>query len=475
LAFEDKDCTSTQYAGKLILHLISGKDIPKMDDDSASDVYAEVHIAGAKQDERLGWGLVAPKDMSETDPVINDITGHCIPILSVGKNVSLRVMDWDLVGDNDEIGWVDLGVISQFGDKVPLPQDHKFREGPGLLTLMVQLQWSVTLDAIYDSLDTGDIILYQGDTSSGNVIRQATQSLWSHVSIVYRLPNTTTLYIMEASTNNAELADCKDGEIKQGVELLSLRDKLFCGYYSLLAVRQLRVRTPEMQERLEHFYGIVKDTPYEEGVSGSVELALSAVGWNHDPDPSNMFCSEFVTYAFMAMGIIEADAEANNWTPKDFSSEAYYQLRLIPLFYPEKYIRNPQPFGQHISCKSDSSCQCNPNPNPNPSGMTPCTGKDTPLCKPWPITNDSLALALIISDTKPCSNKTLNSTCNVGEDIGQCVSGASVGRDASGGVCLLQQNKVALSGGVSRAPSGAPACSLLVGALTSLVYLWAAA
>ena len=41
----------------------SGKDIPKLDDDSACDVFAEVYISGAKQEDRLGWGLVAPKGL----------------------------------------------------------------------------------------------------------------------------------------------------------------------------------------------------------------------------------------------------------------------------------------------------------------------------------------------------------------------------------------------------------------------------
>jgi hypothetical protein len=173
---------------------------------------------------------------------------------------------------------------------------------------------------------------------------------------VYRTK--TRLEIIEASTNKARLGDCQDGKIKTGVEMLSFKDKIFCGYYSLLAVRPILNAPSSYADSLTQFYNAVKDFPYEEG---KFEFFKSVLSWNIDPDNSSLFCSEFVALGLQYAGLLSKSKASNNFVPKALSSE-WPEVTLLEgaTFGPEIYIRNPQPSGKYTSCKATASCECAP-------------------------------------------------------------------------------------------------------------------
>ena len=129
--------------------------------------------------------------------------------------MKLQFFDWDTLSD-DELGWVNLGTPAQYMANVTSTHGLKtydVKTSAGAVTGMtvtIGVMWNPSVNystTFADSLKTGDIVLFQGDTDSGNLIRTATISKWSHVAFVYRTK--TRLEIIEASTNKARLGDCQ--------------------------------------------------------------------------------------------------------------------------------------------------------------------------------------------------------------------------------------------------------------------------
>ena len=136
------------------------------------------------------------------------------------------------------------------------------------------------------------------------------------------------------------LVDIETGKVSQGVELLPLKEKIFSGWYSRVAVRRLKVSDEErekMTKLLLEFKKEMIDRPYEKK---KLELIRSALDFhedfltflkNEDEDLSSVFCSELVAAAYQRMGLLPFDQDcktSNEYTPDDFTSSRDDQLNL---------------------------------------------------------------------------------------------------------------------------------------------------
>ena len=137
--------------------------------------------------------------------------------------------------------------------------------------------------------------------------------------------------------------DIETGKVTQGIELLPLKEKVFSGWYSRVAVRQLQI-TDEQREKMTasllKFKMELGERPYEES---KLELIRSALDFhedfltflkNEEEDLSSLFCSELVAAAYQRMGLLEGDATvekyktSNEYTPDDFTSSRDDELCL---------------------------------------------------------------------------------------------------------------------------------------------------
>ena len=139
------------------------------------------------------------------------------------------------------------------------------------------------------------------------------------------------------------LVDIETGKITQGINLFPLKEQVFSGWYSRVAVRQLHISEEEREKMTKNLLQFKKDLgerPYEKN---KLELARSALDFqedfltflkNKEEDLSSLFCSELVAAAFQCMGLLEADSNSekyktsSEYTPEDFSSSRDDELNL---------------------------------------------------------------------------------------------------------------------------------------------------
>lgn len=201
---------------------------------------------------------------------------------------------------------------------------------------------------VRDELDTGDIVLF----SRKNVLMLLWQWLtgcrWTHVGMVIRSHDTQQVLLWESTTLN-NLCDRFSGIAQAGVQavLLSQRIRTYKGdvafrkldgqldpqtrrrmYGKLCSFRRAMQGRPferNLAELLRAFFDISKERftsmcRRSSGPNGrdkdTGHDALQRRSW------SSIFCSELVAGAYQKMGLlVEADKEAKEYTPEDFSSD----------------------------------------------------------------------------------------------------------------------------------------------------------
>lgn len=180
---------------------------------------------------------------------------------------------------------------------------------------------------IRPKLNTGDIVLFSGKGGISDGIKWFTGSDWSHVGMVFNIPQMNIVLLWE-STTLSNLKDVLDKKAKRGVQLVPLKERVDT-YKGAIAVRQLQVnRTPRMMEALLAFRGEVRDRPYEQS---KLELIQSAYdGWlgENREDLSSLFCSELVAESYQRMGLLADQPPSAEYTPRDFASKSKHPLTL---------------------------------------------------------------------------------------------------------------------------------------------------
>ena len=98
-----------------------------------------------------------------------------------------------------------------------------------------------TYESVRDCLKTGDIVLFSGKGGISHAIKLTTNSMWSHVGMVLRLPRSQAVFLWE-STTLTNLKDAIDGRVKHGVQLVLLSDRLRT-YDGEVSIRRLQGHT----------------------------------------------------------------------------------------------------------------------------------------------------------------------------------------------------------------------------------------
>jgi len=200
-----------------------------------------------------------------------------------------------------------------------------------------------TYDDIKGKLGTGDIVLFSGDTASGDIIKVATRSEFSHIAIV--LDNNGTLVTLEATTNLANLRDLLTNNTGPGVRSFNLHDKIFAGTYNTIAIRQANFNISDLESTaLRNFGNSLKGASYDSNpedliqpacndygtqVTSLIPLCNQNAGDNTYEDMGSFFCSEFVAKALINMSLLSSSKNPALYTPVDFASTAPVPLELL--------------------------------------------------------------------------------------------------------------------------------------------------
>jgi hypothetical protein len=173
-------------------------------------------------------------------------------------------------------------------------------------------------------LDSGDVLLFAGDSRLSRGIKRLTGSHWSHVALVARPSAGGPLLLWEA-TLDTDLPDVVTHQVRAGVKLYLL-EHWITYYAGETVIRPLAVeRTAAMRAALLAFYEEVRGQPYEQS---RLQLLRANLGRNRKKDLSSLFCSELVAEAYQRMGLLPPKPPSNDYTPNDFSSQRKKPLPL---------------------------------------------------------------------------------------------------------------------------------------------------
>ena len=186
----------------------------------------------------------------------------------------------------------------------------------------------VNYNDIREELDTGDIVLFSGKGGISAGIKWFTNSKWSHVGMVVRLPEWDIVLLWE-STTLSDISDITTGEETQGVQLVPLSERL-SKYTGDACIRKLSINvTSEMKNALSKLREELKGRPYEKNKIELIKAAYDGFFGENEENLSSLFCSELVAEAYQRMGLIREDVKSNEFTPKDFSSDSDKKFDLL--------------------------------------------------------------------------------------------------------------------------------------------------
>lgn len=179
-------------------------------------------------------------------------------------------------------------------------------------------------------MDTGDILLFRGNSWISRILEYFGRSTYSHVGMILKNPKyihpdlPDGLYLLESSSNNTP--DVEDHCFKIGVQIHRLDDILREFPKGSVYVRHLTCpRDEAFYERLTSAHTEVHNKPYD----------LNPVDWiraewniQHPFDirpeyqrTNSFWCSALLCYLYYKLECLETDVDWSLIAPREFSSE----------------------------------------------------------------------------------------------------------------------------------------------------------
>jgi hypothetical protein len=175
------------------------------------------------------------------------------------------------------------------------------------------------------NLKTGDVVLFSGKGGISTGIKWLTNSKWSHVGMVLRLPEWDAVMLWESTTLN-DIADVESGKERKGVQIVPLSERVK-KYKGEVSIRFLDIeRSPEMLKELSLLRAEIKGRPYEKDKIELIKAAYDGPFGANEEDLSSLFCSEMVAEAYQRMGLLSEKKQSNEYTPKDFADVGKLEL-----------------------------------------------------------------------------------------------------------------------------------------------------
>lgn len=177
------------------------------------------------------------------------------------------------------------------------------------------LKQPVEYSSVRADLDTFDIALWSGSGQLSNFIKRCTFSTWSHCGLIIKMPG-DLLMLWESTIDDT----CN------GVQLTPLSKSV----YGTVAIRKMNIqRTPELFDRLMAVRKELDGRQFEDSWREFLLAGYDGPFGSNTRDLTTLFCSELVSETLQRVGILGNSLPSNEYTPKDFSSEAAKPLDLL--------------------------------------------------------------------------------------------------------------------------------------------------
>ncbi len=189
---------------------------------------------------------------------------------------------------------------------------------------------TVRYDELEPRLQTGDILLFHGNSRRSHIIETATASRFSHVGMVFR-PHGHAAPLLWHTDPRPVTEDVADGAEHGGAQLNDLATALARmtapEYGDTPFVRQLSVeRTPEMEAGAKRAIATANKTSFpsmleilHDWVLGRLHIATRE---------RRMECAEVLAFTYQHMQLLPPEPPPNAYAPRDFSIQ-HMKSRLL--------------------------------------------------------------------------------------------------------------------------------------------------
>lgn len=187
-------------------------------------------------------------------------------------------------------------------------------------------------DELKNKMNTGDLILFEGEYSISKTIEKLEGCPYSHVGMVIRVEEFDDPLFFESTTltNLEDLVTDNPNKTLAGPKIVNLYERL--KHYGedvkpyvppKFAYRPLQVERVGMTNTLlilhKKYYGIAD--PKETKMIWEVLLGR----WlKVEAKKDNFFCSEWIALAYQTLGLINTKYPCNAYMPKDFTSKSKF-------------------------------------------------------------------------------------------------------------------------------------------------------
>ena len=175
-----------------------------------------------------------------------------------------------------------------------------------------------------EKLQTGDMILYNGDYFISRIVEYFTHSIYSHVAVVIRNPFFDNkfldgIYVLESGYENT--LDPENHRKKFGVQLTKLED-MMKKYMGKIFVRKLHcIRDGHFYRKIQQIHSDVHNIPYDINPFDWIRADLN-INIGNTQKRNTYWCSALVAYLYVKLGFLDKDLPWSLISPQDLSSSS---------------------------------------------------------------------------------------------------------------------------------------------------------
>ncbi len=185
-------------------------------------------------------------------------------------------------------------------------------------------------DVLKDQMQTGDVILFEGQYSISRIIEKVTGCPYSHVGMVIRLEGYEEPLLFE-STTLTNLPDVLTGDTKEGPKIVDLKQRLLHYGEEVKPYRKPSFvyhpihfrRTESTTERLLACHTLYHGRYETSDKQMMLDVILGRI-FGIQVSKKEFFCSELIAVLYMAIDLLHKKPPYNAYMPKDFSSLNHY-------------------------------------------------------------------------------------------------------------------------------------------------------
>lgn len=173
-----------------------------------------------------------------------------------------------------------------------------------------------------DDLETGDMILFNGNYMLSKIIEYFTHSIYSHVGVIIKDPCFENLflkgiYVLESGYEPK--GDPENDRVKYGVQLTKL-DTFLNNYNGKIFIRKLHCKRNKIfYDKIIQIHSNVHNLPYDlnpiDWIKADFDIEIGNVQKNN-----TFWCSALVCYFYIKLGFLNNDIPWTLISPQDLSS-----------------------------------------------------------------------------------------------------------------------------------------------------------